>query len=245
MPETAHISEQGRRYRMEDTHVLLPDFATPGWVLGAVFDGHRGSRAAAYAAGHFAELVQQGVDSGQEGGNALVFALETLGRDLVDEPSGCTAAAFFLQDHELAAANVGDARVILIRGGEAWQLTRDHRVDDKEERQRIFEAGGMIEGSYVMHGLSGLMPTRTLGDAGFEEAGVTFSPYVHTMQRSSRDEWIIAACDGLFDAMANHEVVQTVRDALSADNAVDRLRHEVLDIRQGTDNLTILAVDLR
>jgi serine/threonine protein phosphatase PrpC len=45
--------------------------------------------------------------------------------------------------------------------------------------------------------------------------------------------------------MANHEVVQTVRDALSADNAVDRLRHEVLDIRQGTDNLTILAVDLR
>ncbi|MFW6142958.1 MAG: PP2C family serine/threonine-protein phosphatase [Desulfovermiculus sp.] len=239
------MAEQGRRMKMEDTHVLLPDFASPGWVLGAVFDGHRGSRAASYAAGHFPQLVQKAVNSGQDGGNALVFALENLGRDLLSEPSGCTAAAFFLQDHELAASNAGDARVILIREAEAWQLTTDHRVDDEQERQRIFEAGGIIEGSYVMHGTSGLMPTRTLGDAGFEEAGVTFSPYVRTTQRSSRDEWIIAACDGLFDAMANHEVAQTVRDALSADDAVDRLRHEVLDIRQGTDNLTILAVDLR
>ncbi len=245
MPGTAHISEQGPRMKMEDTHVLLPDFAAPGWILGAVFDGHRGSRAASYAARYFPELVQQAVDSGQDGGNALVFALETLGHDLLDEPSGCTAAAFFLQDHELAAANAGDARGILIQGGEAWQLTRDHRVDDEHERQRIFEAGGIIEGSYVIYGPSGLMPTRTLGDAGFEQVGITFSPYVHTMQRSSRDEWIIAACDGLFDAMANQEVAHTVQGARDAKEAVDRLRHEVLVIRQGTDNLTILAVDLR
>ena len=245
MPGTAYISEQGRRMKMEDTHVLLPDFAAPGWILGAVFDGHRGSWAASYAASHFPKLVQQAVDSGQDGGNALVFALESLGQELLDEPSGCTAASFFLQDHELAAANAGDARVILIRGGEAWQLTRDHRVDDENERQRIFEAGGTIEGSYVMHGLSGLMPTRTLGDAGFEEVGVTFSPYVHKMQLSSRDEWIIAACDGLFDAMQNQEVAHTVQGARDAKEAVDRLRHEVLVIRQGTDNLTILAVDLR
>lgn len=245
MPRTAHISELGRRWKMEDTHVLIPDFTAPGWVLGAVFDGHRGSRAASYAASHFPELVQKAVHSGQDGGNALVFALESLGRDLLSEPSGCTAAAFLLQDTELAAANAGDARVVIIQTGETRQLTRDHRVDNEEERQRIFEAGGIIEGSYVMHGFSGLMPTRTLGDAGFEEVGVISSPFVQTVQRSNRDQWLIAACDGLFDAMSNQEVAHTIQEALNADEAVDRLRHEVLDIRQGTDNLTILAVDLR
>ncbi|MDZ7760632.1 MAG: PP2C family protein-serine/threonine phosphatase [Desulfovermiculus sp.] len=245
MPRTAYISEQGPRLRMEDTHVLIPDFTAPGWILGAVFDGHRGSRAASYAASHFPELVQKAINSGQVEGNALVFALESLGHDLLSEPSGCTAAVFLLQDTELAVANVGDARVVIIRNGKAWQLTRDHRVDNEDERQRILDAGGIIEGSYVMHGLSGLMPTRSLGDAGFQEVGVTFSPFVQTVQRSNTDEWLITACDGLFDTMSNQEVANTIGDALIAEEAVDRLRHEVLDIRQGTDNLTILAVDLR
>ena len=242
---TAYISEQGLRWKMEDTHILVPDFYTPGWILGAVFDGHRGSRAASYAAAHFPGLVHEALTTGQDGGHALVFALESLGRDLLSEHSGCTAAAFFLQEGQLAAANAGDARVVITGSKEARQLTQDHRVDNAGERQRILEAGGEIQGSYVMHGLSGLMPTRTLGDAGFQEVGVTYSPFVQTVERSTRDQWLIAACDGLFDVMSNTEVAAAVQDAADAHEAVDRLRHEVLDIRQGTDNLTILAVDLR
>ncbi|MFO7801609.1 MAG: PP2C family protein-serine/threonine phosphatase [Desulfovermiculus sp.] len=245
MPTTAYISEQGRRFNMEDAYVLLPDFAAPGWVLGAVFDGHRGSRAASFAARHFPERVQQAVNSGQDAGNALVHALESLGEDLVNEPSGCTIGAFFLQDHELAAANVGDARVVCVKAGEARQLTHDHRVDDSKERRRITEAGGVIEGKYVLHGLSGLEPTRTLGDAGFHEVGVIFSPFVQSNPRTTQDEWLIAACDGLFDFMSNQEAAEIVHSASDAEEAADRLRHEVLDIRQGTDNLTILVVDLR
>jgi serine/threonine protein phosphatase PrpC len=245
MPQTASISDQGRRLNMEDTYVLIPDFANPDWVLGAVFDGHRGTSAASYAATHFPELVQHAMDSGQEAGNALVFALESLGWNLLNEPSGCTAAAFFLQDHELAAANVGDARIILIQEGVAWQLTQEHRVDDPKERHRIKDSGGIIQGRYVMHGLSGLEPTRTLGDAKFHEAGIIFSPYMQTAPRTAKDEWLIAACDGLFDFMSNLDVAAIMQDAQDAEDAAWRLRHEILDIRQGTDNLTILIVDLR
>jgi serine/threonine protein phosphatase PrpC len=230
---------------MEDAHVLLPDFGAPGWTVGAVFDGHRGSRAAAYAASHFPDLVRQALDCGQDGGNALVFALEHLGRDLLTEPSGSTAAAFLLQDNQLAAANVGDARVVLIQDTAARQLTHDHRVDDPGERRRIVEAGGVIEGRYVLCGSSGLEPTRTLGDAGFQEVGVTFSPYVQTFSRTAQDEWLIAACDGLFDFMSNQDVAAAIHNAADADEAAERLRHEVLDIRQGTDNLTVLVLDLR
>jgi serine/threonine protein phosphatase PrpC len=230
---------------MEDAHVLLPDFIAPGWVLGAVFDGHRGSQAAMYAARKFPPLVRRAIDRRQEAGNALVSALEHLGQELLTEQSGCTAAAFLIQNHELAVANVGDARIILLQRGEARQMTKDHRVEDPDERRRILEAGGRIEGRYVVYGLSGLEPTRTLGDAGFQEVGITFIPYVQTISRPTQGEWLIAACDGLFDFMSNPEIAAVVHDASDVQDAVERLRHEVLDIRQGTDNLTILAVDLK
>jgi protein phosphatase 1L len=37
----------------------------------------------------------------------------------------------------LLTANVGDARTVLVRGGQAVQLSVDHVPDDKEERERI------------------------------------------------------------------------------------------------------------
>jgi protein phosphatase 1L len=37
----------------------------------------------------------------------------------------------------LVAANVGDARVVLCRGGQAVQLTVDHKPDVEAERKRI------------------------------------------------------------------------------------------------------------
>lgn len=245
MPSSAFLSEQGQRWRMEDRHVLIPDFWQSGWILGAVFDGHRGIRAADYAAAHFPDLVHTALRSGQEGANALVFALENLGQDLFNEPSGSTAVVFLLQEQFIAVANVGDAQALRIQNGQAQILTSCHRVDNEDERIRIQEAGGRIAGSYVMHGYSGLMPTRSLGDAEFHQVGLTFAPYVHTVFRSQEDEWLIAACDGLFDVLSAQEVAQVLHEVDDAQDGVQRLGREVLEVRQGKDNLSIVAVDLR
>jgi len=41
-------------------------------------------------------------------------------------------------------ANVGDSRAVICRGGDAIAVSRDHKPDQTDEKQRIEEAGGFV-----------------------------------------------------------------------------------------------------
>ena len=45
---------------------------------------------------------------------------------------------------KLYTANAGDCRAVLCRDGRALRLSRDHKPELPEERQRIEEAGGRV-----------------------------------------------------------------------------------------------------
>lgn len=49
----------------------------------------------------------------------------------------------------LYAANAGDARAVLCRGGEALRLTYDHKGSDPQETRRIQNAGGFMMNNRV------------------------------------------------------------------------------------------------
>lgn len=49
----------------------------------------------------------------------------------------------------LYAANAGDARAVLCRGGEALRLTYDHKGSDAQESKRIIDAGGFVMNNRV------------------------------------------------------------------------------------------------
>jgi hypothetical protein len=44
----------------------------------------------------------------------------------------------------IIAANVGDSRAVLCRNGTAWDLTRDHKPNDPDEKARIEGLGGEV-----------------------------------------------------------------------------------------------------
>jgi protein phosphatase PTC1 len=94
----------------------------------------------------------------------------------------------------LYTANVGDARIILCRGGKALRLSYDHKGSDENEGRRIANAGGLILNNRV-NGV--LAVTRALGDAYMKEL-VTGHPYTtETVIQADVDEFIIIACDGV------------------------------------------------
>ncbi|KAE8735201.1 putative protein phosphatase 2C 59 [Hibiscus syriacus] len=105
---------------MEDFYETRID-GVDGEIVGLfeVFDGHGGARAAEYVKYNLFKNNQN--------------------RD-----AGSTASTAVLVGDCLLVANVGDSRAVICRGGKAYVVSRDHKPDQTDERQRIEDAGGFV-----------------------------------------------------------------------------------------------------
>ncbi|GAA6026999.1 hypothetical protein JCM8202_002819, partial [Rhodotorula sphaerocarpa] len=140
----------------------------------------------------------------------------------------------------LYTANVGDARAVLCRAGKAIRLTYDHKGTDTKEAKRISDAGGYVLNNRV-NGV--LAVTRSLGDSSMKEF-VVGSPYTTETTLGPHDDFLIVACDGLWDVCTDQEAVDLVADcADDAQAASQKLLDHALN-RFSTDNLSILVVSL-
>ncbi|KAF7874786.1 hypothetical protein EAF04_001960 [Stromatinia cepivora] len=138
----------------------------------------------------------------------------------------------------LYTANVGDARIVLCRNGKALRLSYDHKGSDENEGKRVANAGGLILNNRV-NGV--LAVTRALGDAYMKDL-VTGHPYTtETVIQPDSDEFIILACDGLWDVCSDQEAVDLVRHQQDPVAAARQLVEYAL-ARFSTDNLSCMIV---
>ncbi|KFH43922.1 Protein phosphatase 2C-like protein [Hapsidospora chrysogenum ATCC 11550] len=138
----------------------------------------------------------------------------------------------------LYTANVGDARIILCRSGKALRLSYDHKGSDENEGRRIANAGGLILNNRV-NGV--LAVTRALGDAYMKDL-VTGHPYTtETVIQPDSDEFVIIACDGIWDVCSDQEAVDLVRGIQDPIVASKTLVDHALS-RFSTDNLSCMVV---
>ncbi|KAH6724342.1 phosphatase 2C-like domain-containing protein [Leptodontidium sp. MPI-SDFR-AT-0119] len=138
----------------------------------------------------------------------------------------------------LYTANVGDARIVLCRNGKALRLSYDHKGSDENEGKRVANAGGLILNNRV-NGV--LAVTRALGDSYMKDL-VTGHPYTtETVIQPDLDEFIILACDGLWDVCSDQEAVDLVRNQQDPVAAAKQLVDHAL-ARFSTDNLSCMIV---
>ncbi|KAF2798280.1 PP2C-domain-containing protein [Melanomma pulvis-pyrius CBS 109.77] len=138
----------------------------------------------------------------------------------------------------LYTANVGDARIVLCRNGRALRLSYDHKGSDENEGRRVASAGGLILNNRV-NGV--LAVTRALGDAYMKDL-VTGHPYTtETVIQADQDEFLILACDGLWDVCSDQEAVDHVRQIQDPQIASKALVDHAL-ARFSTDNLSCMVV---
>ncbi|KAK4683518.1 protein phosphatase PTC1, partial [Tremellales sp. Uapishka_1] len=137
----------------------------------------------------------------------------------------------------LYTANVGDARGVLCRGGKAVRLTYDHKGSDSQEAKRITDAGGFVMNNRV-NGV--LAVTRSLGDASMKEF-VVGSPYTTETTLDDLDEFLIVACDGLWDVCEDQEAVDIIRSTKDPQDASKRLLDHALN-SYSTDNLSVMVI---
>lgn len=115
---------------------------------------------------------------------------------------------------------MGDSRAIASVRGRVQLLSYDHKPNNELESKRIVAAGGWVEFNRVNGNLA---LSRALGDFVFkkneskraEEQIVTACPDVDIKDLTSDHEFILLACDGIWDVLTNEEVLEFVRNRIA------------------------------
>ncbi|WP_411023006.1 PP2C family serine/threonine-protein phosphatase, partial [Salmonella sp. s51228] len=155
-------------------------------------------------------------------------------------------------------ANAGDSRAILSSDGNVFELSYDHKPNNDIEMQRINKAGGYVEFNRVNGNLA---LSRALGDFTYktnetilaEDQIVTANPDLIVKQLEPGDEFIVLACDGIWDCMTNQEVLEFVRKRLAKNMEPYVICEELMDaclateVRPGgvgCDNMSVIIACL-
>ncbi|KAF5270861.1 hypothetical protein FQA39_LY08306 [Lamprigera yunnana] len=254
-------SMQGWRVEMEDAHMAKTDLggALKDWSYFAVFDGHAGAKVSAHCAEHlldaimqteeFQEDVKKGIHNGfLELDNKMRTLPEmTSGED----KSGSTAVCAFVSPRLIYVANCGDSRAVLCRGGNPVFTTQDHKPGLPTERDRIIKAGGSV---MIQRVNGSLAVSRALGDYEYKnvvgrgpcEQLVSPEPEIFVRDRDDNsDEFLVLACDGIWDVMSNDDLCQYVHSRLLLTNDLQEVTSQVIDTclyKGSRDNMSIVLV---
>ncbi|EGF98778.1 uncharacterized protein MELLADRAFT_95423 [Melampsora larici-populina 98AG31] len=275
------VSEmQGWRLTMEDAHATILNLNMAPPVAAdnagdqsqleerhsffAVYDGHGGSSVARFSG----DTVHYRLRSTEEYQRrdfpaALKRAFLATDEDLRsnpefnNDPSGCTAvAALITHDGRILVANAGDSRSVLSVNGVVKPMSYDHKPSSRTENSRIVAAGGFVEFGRVNGNLA---LSRALGDFEFkqnkslgpEDQVVTADPDIITHQIGPEDEFLILACDGIWDVYSNQQVVDRVRRLIGERKSLEEICESMIDRSiapdcewggVGCDNMTFMIV---
>ncbi|XP_072962183.1 probable protein phosphatase 2C 11 [Typha angustifolia] len=177
--------------------------------------------------------------------------------DFSGPTSGCTACVAIIRNNQLIVANAGDSRCVISRKGQAYNLSRDHKPELEVEKERILKAGGFIHAGRVNGSLN---LSRAIGDMEFkqnkflppEKQIVTANPDINIVELCDDDEFIVLACDGIWDCMSSQQLVDFVREHISSEICLSAVCERVLDrclapstIGEGCDNMTMILVQFK
>ncbi|KAI8888763.1 PP2C-domain-containing protein [Backusella circina FSU 941] len=256
---------QGWRLTMEDAHCAELKLQDTEASFFGVFDGHAGSTAAQLTGKYLQKLIRTSeYFDKKEYEKALVDAYMKMDRELLEdpvflkEPSGCTAVtALFTPDHKsVFVANAGDSRCIISSNGESKALSYDHKPGNPKETQRIIDAGGFVEFGRVNGNLA---LSRAIGDFEFkqndklppESQAVTCDPDIIQHSITEHDEFLVLACDGIWDCMTNQQVVNYIRQQLADKTKLDSICEDIMDYclaptseggGVGCDNMSVMII---
>mmetsp|Transcript_29581 Transcript_29581/g.59743 ORF Transcript_29581/g.59743 Transcript_29581/m.59743 type:complete len:262 (+) Transcript_29581:120-905(+) len=234
------------RKSMEDSHVIqAPFMQDPTAGFFAVYDGHGGKEAADMASCELHKFLELELASGRNPSvrQSFVNAYQRMDDRLKFEAlyMGATAVTCLIRTEgerrRLYAANAGDARAVLCRGGEAVRLTKDHKASDQAEQERVQASGGWVSMNRV-HGV--LAVSRALGDHAMKQSVIS-EPHFWEDDLSPADTFLIIACDGLWDVCSDQDSVDLVKELPDAQAMASKLMQTALD-NGGKDNISVMVV---
>lgn len=253
---------QGWRAHMEDAHVMRASLpGLEGWSFYAVLDGHAGKKVAEISGTTLAGTVLYEVLPVRDSIEGVQAAIRRAfikhdhmlqkNPEVLRDRSGSTCTSVLITPTHFIFANVGDSRTVLVREGKVEFSTIDHKPTLPVERSRITGAGGCVLNGRVDGGLA---VSRAFGDFDYKmrsdlsilQQKVSPEPDVTVISRTDKDEYLILACDGIWDVMTSNAAHRFVEQRLKRSkddlaSACEALVHRCLGLGS-RDNMSAVLV---
>jgi serine/threonine protein phosphatase PrpC len=126
-----------------------------------------------------------------------------------------------LADKYVIIANCGDSRGVVCVSGKPALATQDHKPSNEPEKERIQNAGGSVmiqrvNGSLAVSRALGDFEYKNVDGKGPTEQLVSPEPEFYIKERDgTRDEFLVLACDGVWDVMSNEEICRYISGVFS------------------------------
>jgi protein phosphatase 1B len=151
-----------------------------------------------------------------------------------EDRSGSTAICALICPEFIYLANCGDSRGLISAKEAIAVATLDHKPVNPLEKERIQNAGGSV---MIQRVNGSLAVSRALGDFEYKrvpnmgpfEQLISPEPEISEHARSGQDEFIVLACDGVWDVMSNEDVCQFVRYQLTVTDNLERICEGIVD----------------
>ena len=208
-------------------------------LLFGVFDGHGTDQVSSFLENNTLSYLQRSfngtstedIHAEQEIHKHLTSAFQALHDDVCKEDAdnsigGSTACIVIVGREKIICSNAGDSRAVLVRSdGSVKHMSDDHKPDREDEKKRIQDAGGCIYYNCSEFRVAGVLAmSRAIGDGWLHKYGVSCQPDTIFHQRSSMDDYVILASDGVWAAFSNEEAALLVKAVLSKlkERGIDR-----------------------
>ena len=119
-----------------------------------------------------------------------------------------------MSDTHVYVANAGDARAVISEKGQAIEMSMDHKPNLPSEKSRVLAAGHIVEEDRV-DGIIAI--SRAIGDWEYknpsldaDKMAVSAYPDVKKYEIGRDTEFLICACDGIWDCMTSQVAVDFV-----------------------------------
>eukprot|EP00040_Diaphanoeca_grandis_P014906 m.75746 g.75746 ORF g.75746 m.75746 type:complete len:363 (+) comp24822_c1_seq1:380-1468(+) len=256
------FTDQGRRSQMEDKHVCFEDLnslvgvedaSTPSQAFFAVYDGHGGLDAAEFTAAQLHLQVTNSKKLKDDPAGAMRDGFVSTDKAFLKKAeregltSGATACAILIRDKTLHIAWLGDSQAVLCRSGKAVELMKPHKPQNEDEKKRIEDNGGVVVwyGAWRVNGI--LSVARAIGDRKLKQ-WVIGEPDVNSFDLDGTEEFMVLACDGLWDVMDNDAVISYVHayqeEAKTNEGIAESLVRHCIDDLASSDNISCIVVFL-
>ena len=240
-------NEHFREY-MEDKAKSIDGFNNDNNIgVFCIFDGHGGREVSTYLQKNIVNYLKEYCSDYDNMENNLINLFEVIDQNFCTDyysHIGSTACIVYITKENgqkcFYCANIGDTRCILIHKDGVKRISYDDRATDKNEINRVKNAGGIIFGGRVY---GQLMLTRAFGDNELKKYGVICKPHVSKTELNMGDKYIIIASDGVWDALDDNEVYSLSLIVKNSKELCDIIVKNAID-KGSMDNISCFVIKI-